>query len=254
MRGLLGIAIAAVVTAFAPGLPAHAQQSIFANHPGFAADEHPVYVAFGGGWVFANSLNSSASGSLIGIPFDVSADLTFDTGQTVGGVVGYQINQYLAIEGEFGYASLSMKSLKLGLSIPGLGGVGAKIGASGDVDTYIGMVNAIVTPAGVGIVTPYLGGGIGVGHIETSLDALTLGGARLNVNASNDETDLALQAIVGVDLALSERFAIGARYSYLWLNTGRSESGGGCGCLFSFKGKVDDFTANVLMITGTLVF
>ena len=187
------------------------------------------YVGVSAGIVIPDDVNTSLSGSIPGYAVSGSGKYTFNAGPSVNLDAGYHINDYLAVEAELGYAGFSYNSLSGTLTVGATTATGS-IGIDGTVDTVSGIANAIVTPwgrAGFSGFVPYAGGGLGFANSSTKINSVTVNGATYSVNSSRSDTNLAADAIVGFDYAASDRFSIGGRYRFAWVNSGRSFSSGG---------------------------
>ena len=226
----------------------------FDNNPAFSRDPgNPWFFGIAGGAIVPGNLTATGTVNL-GLPITVKADTRFETGFAADGVLGYQINQYLALEGQVGAATFDIKSFNMSVRVLGQS-ASVKLAADGDVDIYTGFVNAIVTPVGIGRVTPYFGGGIGAANMQTRLNSLSAGDFIIPVGTSDSETDLAAQAIVGVDVKVNPALSFGARYSFMWIDIGESNTFSACTCgLLSGKEKVNDFTASVVAVTARMDF
>ena len=77
---------------------------------------------------------------------------------------------------------------------------------------------------------------------------MSFGGSTATVNADQSETDLALNGIAGVNLAVTDNITIGARYRYLWINSEDSTTASGV------TGNVGNFTAHVITGQATAHF
>jgi opacity protein-like surface antigen len=107
---------------------------------------------------------------------------------------------------------------------------------NGSVTATLGMLNGMVTPFGKSRVTPLVGAGVGVAHFEDKIDSI--GGSAVNSNRT--ETDLALSATAGIKVSATDSVVLGARYRYLWADTGHN--------------GVDNFTAHNFMGTAAIKF
>ena len=210
------------------------------------------YVGFGAGADFPSDIPFSVHVNAAGLAVAVTGHVNLDTSAAGSATFGYRFNDYFATEGEFGYADFGISSINLKVSALGLSKSG-KFGLDGDVETFTGFANLVVTPWGHNRFTPYIGGGIGFGNTNTKVKSVSVPGlGALPISQSNSETDFAAQAIVGVDFALTSRFDIGARYKFFWIDSGQTETRSvACGCITA-KGELDDFMAQSVMGTATL--
>jgi len=71
----------------------------FDQNPAFAEEKLPrVYAGVAGGAVFPDAFHTSVELDLGGTRVTASADMHFDDGQAVGGLVGYAVTKRIAIE------------------------------------------------------------------------------------------------------------------------------------------------------------
>ncbi|MDO8838215.1 MAG: outer membrane beta-barrel protein [Parvibaculum sp.] len=156
-------------------------------------------------------------GNVGGPPVSIS----FDTGWTVSGAIGSQINENFAIEGELTYLTAEFdQGTALGVSVP----------IDGTLTSILAMLNANLHPMAGNSFDPYVGAGVGVAFSNT--DIKSVGG--VPVNADDSSEDLALQGTAGLNMALGGGTKIGAQYRYIWTDTG----GGG----------VDNITGHALTL------
>ena len=59
---------------------------------------------------------------------------------------------------------------------------------------------------------------------------------------------MAWRARPGLDFAVDERWSVGARYRFIWVNTASSATSGG------INASIDDVTADVITAAGTFHF
>ena len=195
----------------------------------------PGYVGVSVGAIIPQDVHTTVTGA-----DSASLDLSFKTGAAFTGFVGFHVNPQLALEAELGYATADSDAIS-GV----INGVSGSVTVGGHVNSVLGFGNVLWKPLGYRGLSPYLGGGIGFANIDSTVDSIA--GTSV-VGASNNETDFAAQLILGVDFPVGDRFAIGGRYRYVWVNSGTTVSDG------IDTIKQDDFTAHVLMVTGTFRF
>ncbi len=126
-------------------------------------------------------------------------DLNAATGWMASASVGYAWRNRVRLELEFAYRDNGVDSL-------------ANVAAEGDTRLLTGMVNALYTLPTPGPVAPFFGVGVGAGHLE--LDSLRPLGTT-SVDDSN--TGLALQAIGGIEYAVTDKLGLNLSYRYLYL-------------------------------------
>lgn len=118
-----------------------------------------------------------------------SGEFDTDTGYTVGGAVGYNLNSFLAVEGEIAYRSNEIDT--------------STVAAAGllddDINSLSFMGNAVFNAPSYAGFTPYVGAGAGV--------------ARIGVLNDHD-TVFAYQAFGGVKKNLTEKIDAGIEYRY----------------------------------------
>lgn len=185
-----------------------------------------AYVGGTVGVIIPESLHISASGAVVG-----SSDLTFNAGPAFSGLIGYHLNEYLAVEGELGYASFDEDSF-----------AGASV--DGHLNTVFGFGNLIVTPWGRSGFSPYIGGGIGFTNFDETVN--TIGGVPVNSSAS--ETDFAANFIAGFQMPVAYRWSVGARYRFVWVNASSTTTNGAVSI------SQGDFTAHVITANATFHF
>jgi OOP family OmpA-OmpF porin len=123
-----------------------------------------------------------------------TAELSYDTGFTVGGAVGYMMENF-RVEGEISYQTNDMDSLSAyGVSIP----------FDGDISALTFLVNGYMDFATGGPLTPYITGGLGYSNVDATIEG-----------ESNDDNLFTYQLGVGVGYAMSERMTLDLRYRYL---------------------------------------
>lgn len=152
------------------------------------------------------------------IVFD-SADFDFDTGFLIGGALGFTFVDWARTEIEVAYAGYDLKSLAISED-------GAPSGdAFDDLDANFGVLTVMgnmwfglntlpwvgdpVTMAGSGLgVTPYFGGGLGVGFVTNTRDAADA------FLFADDSTGLAWQVGAGVRWNFVANLGLDLGYRY----------------------------------------
>lgn len=182
---LLSVMIAAVVAAMSATAA-------------FASDTGP-YVSVGAGvFVVPDSEVHDSSGSY---------QLSYDTGYSVSGAVGYAFDNNLRTELEVAYRHADTNALKMG---------GDSVHYLSDITSVSVLTNLfydVKLPHGV---TPYLGGGLGVAFMDTKQDNLYIVDNRntSNLNAGTSDTVLAYQLGCGIAYAVTPRISLDAGYRY----------------------------------------
>lgn len=130
--------------------------------------------------------------------FFASPDIEYDRGFTIGGALGYQIQDQVRAE-----ASLSYRTA----DVDQVGGISA--GASGDVNVTSLMAN-VYYDFDLGLpVTPYLGAGLGLARVD--LDA-KLGGVSAK---DDDDTAFSFSLMAGAAYRISDNLDLSLGYRYL---------------------------------------
>lgn len=158
------------------------------------------YVGLQAGWVIPEDVDFTVLGR--------SGKYEFNDGYSVGGLAGYQFNNYLRGEVSLTYAHFDYDRV----SIDGIGSGSV----DGDVNSTIGMVSAVVSPLGKTKVSPFFGGGVGAAYSKDKIRSVD----GVSVDVSNSDTNLALSGLVGLEANLSDSVSLGLRYNYLWIDSG----------------------------------
>lgn len=187
-----------------------------AVEPEPAIDENFWYLSLHGGIKFGEDWDDGS---------EYFGDIEFnaDNGWRAGGAIGYSLTSIFALEGEISFMNQDIESdydweSYTISAIP----LSEDCCDDGDVSVLTGMVNVV---AGVMVGTfmrPYVGAGIGVAHVS-------LNDVGLPAPFDLDDSDnvFAMQGFAGVDLMLSEGFALGARYRLLHLGDVKLEDNDG---------------------------
>ncbi len=192
-----------------------------------------AYVGAAAGIIIPNDFHSTFTGALAG-----SGDLTFSVGPAFTGLIGYHLNDILAVEGEFGYASFDYDRFNGNLN-----GIAVSAPANGNVNTTVLLANVIATPFGRAPgFSPYIGGGLGFASFDSTITAIGGTGFR----STSNETDFAANLIAGFDFPVGGRWRVGGRYRFIWVNTSGTTMSG------AVTASRDDFTAHV--ITANAIF
>lgn len=220
---------AAALSLLLPGPRAHGQTAIYGP-----MNIGNAYVGLSGGAIIPNKLHGTFSGTVVG-----SGDLSFKAGAVGTGFIGYHLNSYLAVEGQGGYASFDEDNFSGTLN-----GVSGSAPINGRVNTVVGLGNVIVTPFGRSGFAPYFGAGAGYASFKEKVNSI--GG--IAANTSNTDSGVAADGILGFDAAVTDRWSIGARYQFLWVNIADTTTSNGV------TTKQDNFTAHVITVTAAFHF
>ncbi len=193
-----------------------------------------AYVGASAGVVIPNDLHATFGGGIAG-----SGDFSFKAGGAGTGFIGYHFNDMLAGEGELGVTSADSDKFSGTLN-----GVPVTATIDGSLTTVFAFANLIVTPLGRSGFSPYIGGGIGFASVDDTINSI--GG--VGVASTGRETDFAANLMLGLDFAVADRWSVGARYRFVWINTASSASAGG------INASIDDLTAHVITATATFHF
>ena len=132
----------------------------------------------------------------------------FDPGIAVGGAVGYDFG-LVRLEGEMSWRGAEIDSITDKVTGQRFGSV------DGDVGVFAVMANAFVDIHNDSPVTPYLGGGIGIGFLyldDTS--GINWEGYRVPLYSEGDDAVFAYQVGAGVEIALNRQVSLDVGYRY----------------------------------------
>ncbi len=150
-----------------------------------------------------------------------------DNGYNFGVGVGYKWNRYLRTELAGNYANTD---------------VGNTPAASGDVTAWSGMLNNYVyVPAEGMYVRPYFG--VGIGAVGVKLDANGVNGVTGSVD--DNDVQVAYQGIVGMELPVAEKAALGLEYRYFQANDLSLRTGGGAAFDYEYASHAINLRLNV---------
>jgi len=137
--------------------------------------------------------DSNLDMTLSGFP-PLSAELSYDTGYTVGGAVGYMMEKF-RVEGELSYQKNDIDSLSA---------YGQSESLNGDISAFTFLANGYFDFATGGPLTPYITAGIGYSKVEVDFEGET-----------EDDNLFTYQIGVGVGYAMSDATTLDLRYRYL---------------------------------------
>jgi opacity protein-like surface antigen len=118
-----------------------------------------------------------------------STELSYDSGVAFSGAVGIDLGNFLRLENELSYKYASGRN-------------------NGNIDAFAWMVNAWIEPRNYGTITPYFGGGVGLGRGNISNAGLSDG----NI------TGVAYQVGGGLDIRLDRRLSLDIGYRYFGIS------------------------------------
>jgi opacity protein-like surface antigen len=123
-----------------------------------------------------------------------SGEISYDTGLTAGGSVGYMMDTF-RVEGEVSYQANDMDKIS---------GNGGSLFVNGDISALTFLVNGYIDFYTGGPVTPFITAGIGYSNVEADIEG-----------ESNDENLFTYQLGAGIGYAISETLTLDFRYRYL---------------------------------------
>ncbi len=193
---------------------------LFALLPRAALAQGPLYGGVDVGVIIPQDMSARLSGAIAG-----TGHLSLNAAGAVVGVVGYDLGDRLSAEGEVGWSLYDPFKLSGGLSSGGA--ALPDLALNGDFNTVFALANALYRPwSRLGRFAPYLGGGIGFAYRDWSIT--TQPGAAAALSLKGNALDFAADAVLGLDYAVTDRFSLGGRYRFLWIDSdGGSLSGGG---------------------------
>jgi len=206
-----------------------------------AGDTSPYYGRVEGGVVMAEDLSFSSSANQYGVTVTASGNIEMETGYTLSGAIGRHMNNLVALEVEAGYSKFDYDKVTGNLTATA-GGTNYVVNGSADIDgsiqTVTAIANAIFTPLGnkKSRLSPFVGLGLGAVYSKDTIDSI----GTLQVNGSDSDVSLVANAIVGLDYAINKSTSVGAKYRYLWTNSGQN--------------GFDDMTAHTLTANVTFNF
>lgn len=211
------------------------------------------YVGVNAGVLVPESVSWQVAGTSDGLTLSGSGDINFETGPATGIVLGYRANEWLALEGNFEYAAMDMRTVTGEFTASGAatGSGSLNIGLDGHINSYTTLFNALFYPSarqGWNGLSFYIGGGVGFSAVDATLNRVRISNTTVVLNSSDSETDFAADGIVGVDYPVSPELSIGARYRLIYVNTGSVGSGGG------FTASSGDFIGHVITANLTWNF
>ncbi|WP_419796863.1 MAG: outer membrane protein [Terasakiella sp.] len=188
-----------------------------------AGGNSPYYGRVDGGIVIAEDTSFSSSATQYGVTVNATGNIEKKAGYTISGAVGRHMNNLVALELEAGYSKFDYDKVTGNLTASA-GGTNYVVNGSADIDgsiqTVTAIANAIFTPLGnkKSRLSPFVGLGIGAVYSKDTIDSI----GTLQVNGSESDTNLIANAIVGLDYAINKNTYVGAKYRYLWANTGQN--------------------------------
>ncbi len=205
-----------------------------------AQEDRGYYVAFSGGVsLLGDSQNDGAfdgdfttgagttipAGTVLPDGTDVGWDTDFDTGYAFAGAIGrrygpfrgeleiaYQDND-IGSHANVAAAGIALDGEDAGVLITGSPNIGVTVGdlvadGQGDVSSLFVMANILYDFRTGGRLTPYIGGGAGVGFVDVNYTPSAV------AIIQDEATAFAYQALAGVAYAVSPKLSLTAGYRY----------------------------------------
>jgi opacity protein-like surface antigen len=201
-----------------------AYSSAVADTPVFKSNDGKWYGSVNAGITILNDIPFSVAVSGSGFTASAEGSYTFDAAPSIGGAVGYVINDFVRTEIELGYQNIEMDKFKFAGNLT----VGSTVYTStgefdikGDIDALHFLTNVILTPLGTKTLlgvpfTPLVGAGIGFISMETTIESITT--AVVNSKVSN--TDFLASIMTGLEYASSQQVTWAIKYRHSWVDSG----------------------------------
>ncbi len=122
--------------------------------------------------------------------------MDYSQGVAVAGTFGYKYGNGIRVELEIAYRDNGVSSAFKG-------------NGTGDDSAWTGMINGLYDIDTGGAITPYLGAGIGIIHVDRG------GTGNQTVTLNGTATEAAMQAIAGVSFAINYNLKLDLSYHYL---------------------------------------
>lgn len=217
---------------------------LFIAHGASAQGTEPdkFYLGIGVGPIIPQSVTSTLNGAIAG-----GGTLKFNASGFVGLLVGYRFSNHFSVEAEGGWTLYDSHDLVGTFSLSG-SPLPGDIPLNGDMHTFLGLVNFAYRPRRQNArLSPYFGGGIGAAGLEWLVDSRPGGNIILSLRGGS--LSLAVDAMAGVDYAITKRFSLGGRYNFVHaVNDIPTISGGGITLSHSAP------EIHLLQMTGTYRF
>jgi opacity protein-like surface antigen len=216
-----------------------------AEQPGSASvGLGPWLAGISAGAFFPMASSLTGTGNIGGLNVNASGNLHLRPGPTFIGFASYEVNNYVAVAGQLGYASTKFDNFQGTLSLAGVGSIAGKFPVSGNSDIVYGFVDGIITPLGGGraaTFVPLIGGGVGFTHSSTTFGSVGVPGTTLPIGIANRDTNFAMVGLIGADYRISERAYLGLGYQFVRSDGGTFGGGG-------FTGKTGALRVNIISL------
>ena len=169
------------------------------------------YMSIAGGAIMPNDIETNVSGV-----FNETDEV--DTGAGITLALGYDSPIGIRLEGEVGYGRTSFGDFRGTLLGAPISGDASDI----DINIYTFYVNAFYGfKLPLSPIVPWIGGGVGFGHIHQESGTITQNGTPINVGSSSS-TEFSANGQVGIDIELSKNLVLLPSYRFMWIDSGDS--------------------------------
>lgn len=186
-----------------------------------------AYIGISSGAIMPVDLDFSADGQVADVTWSANGSVEFDEGYSVSGLFGWRWNDLLRTELEFGHSAVDTKKVT-GSGTATYSGTSYTLSGSAtidaDLDVFYGLANLLINPLSQfdylsdSPVQPYIGAGVGFADITTTIDKI----GTLTVGSSEDNTDLLVNAIAGLEYNVFDNLTADIRYRYFWVDSGKN--------------------------------
>ncbi len=173
------------------------------------------YFVFGVGLVLPSNNDMTITGSLFGKSASASGSIEYDTGVAFSATYGKKIFPLVSLEGEFNYTGAKISGFSGAYTI-GSSSESGKSSLSGSIDTFSTLTNLVFSPFPSERFSPYVGIGVGVGLMLTTIDKI---GAN-DVGATIPAPYVAANFIGGINFNLTPNIDMGVRYQLMMMTPG----------------------------------
>lgn len=162
-----------------------------------------TYASLSAGLTFNRDIEGDVEGVEVTGEYD-------NPGYAIWAALGYRFGNGFRAEVELGYGRIEAESVSfLGVSVP----------VDGTTDLFSGTINGFYDFNVGGVVTPYIGGGVGVLHSSVDEVTATVGSTTITAEG-DDSTDLTAFAEAGVAVSVAQQLELVPAYRFQWVNNG----------------------------------
>jgi opacity protein-like surface antigen len=199
--------------------------SAVADTPVFNSKDGKFYGSINAGIFILNDMDFGANLTAYGSTVTAAGSVSFNEGASIGGALGYVINDKVRTELELGYQSVRTDKITLTADITNSAGATSTYDGAydinGQIDSLAVLTNVIFTPLGnktlFGMsITPLIGGGIGFVDWETTVNSVDAQA----VNGKEDDTDFLASIMTGLEYTSSQQLTWAIKYKHMWADTG----------------------------------